>query len=69
MIFFLSCKNETDAPCICTKEYVPVCAGGKYYSNVCLARCDGYKDDEIILINLTSEEVEGNISLEGYCSN
>ena len=36
------CGNGNDPePCICTKEYRPVCCEGTTYSNSCVAGCSG----------------------------
>lgn len=37
---------ETQIPCVCTNEYVPVCVNGKEFSNSCRAACAGYTSNE-----------------------
>ncbi|EQC43978.1 Kazal-type serine protease inhibitor [Bacteriovorax sp. Seq25_V] len=39
-----SVKSTTESSsegCICPMNYEPVCAGGKTYSNICMAQCEG----------------------------
>ena len=36
-----SARFEVSCACPCTKEYWPVCCGGKTYSNKCTAECNG----------------------------
>lgn len=38
----------TDVPCICTREYIPVCYKGQNYGNPCEARCAGARDSELV---------------------
>merc|ERR1712176_671551 len=38
--------TTTDAPCVCTKEYMPYCCDGNEYGNGCMAACDGYDVDD-----------------------
>ncbi len=37
---------ENNLNCTCTNEYDPVCVNGKEYSNICIARCAGYTENE-----------------------
>ena len=50
LLLFISCSNEEQL-CACTKEYMPVIAGGEQYNNFCLATCAGYDEDEITILN------------------
>lgn len=38
----------TDGPCICTREYSPVCYNGRNFGNKCEAICAGARDHEVI---------------------
>ena len=60
-----SCKSEEI--CTCTEEYKPVCAGDNQYRNPCFAKCDGYKDSEIIIL-LSQEEIEIGMLISVDCS-
>ena len=60
-----SCKSEEI--CTCTEEYNPVCAGDNQYRNHCFAKCDGYKDSEIIIL-LSQEEIEIGMLISVDCS-
>lgn len=40
-VFMRSMPMQSRAPCMCTREYAPVCADGKQYSNSCQAECAG----------------------------
>ena len=53
--------------CICTEKYNPVCAGDNQYRNPCFAKCNGYKDSEIIAL-LSEEEIETGILISVDCS-
>ncbi|XP_022653892.1 uncharacterized protein LOC111247353 [Varroa destructor] len=37
-----------NVPCICTREYIPVCYKGQNYGNPCEARCAGARDSELV---------------------
>ena len=55
VLLFFSCKKQQQEPCLCTKEYRPVCAGGQQFSNPCLAECAGYDPDEIVALGDTEQ--------------
>ena len=50
LLLFIFCSYE-EKICACTKEYMPVIAGGEQFTNFCLATCAGYDEDEIIIFN------------------
>ena len=39
-------RLEVSCPCMCTKEFQPVCCNGQTYSNKCLAACNGCERPE-----------------------
>lgn len=49
LLLFISCTDKEDF-CACTKEYMPVIAGGEQYNNFCLATCAGFDEDEITIL-------------------
>lgn len=51
-------KNEAVEECVCYLLYAPVCAGGKAYDNDCMARCDGYTDEEMTPIDWVDGQTE-----------
>tara|TARA_B100000925_G_scaffold49964_1_gene32562 strand:+ start:1628 stop:1891 length:264 start_codon:yes stop_codon:yes gene_type:complete len=67
LLLFISCSNEEQL-CACTKEYMPVCAGGEQYSNFCKATCAGYSEDEISVIEIPQEEIDRGILISVDCS-
>ena len=48
-LLFMCCTNKEEL-CACTKEYMPVIAGGEQHNNFCLATCAGYDEDEITIL-------------------
>jgi len=60
LVLLISCKEkkEEEAPCVCYLLYAPVCAGGKVFDNDCMARCEGYTDDEITSIKWEGQDPE-----------
>jgi hypothetical protein len=41
-------QARTEAGCVCTMEFRPVCVSGKQYSNPCVARCAGALERDIV---------------------
>lgn len=64
-LLFISC---TEDECLCTEEYMPVCAGGVQYSNVCKATCAGFEESEISTIQIPQEEIDRGILVSVDCS-
>ena len=70
----MCCTNKGEL-CACTKEYMPVIAGGEQYNNFCLATCAGYDEDEIINMRVKPSHKEilkkkadkENLSVSTYC--
>jgi len=61
LVLLIGCKEkkeEEEAPCVCYLLYAPVCAGGKVFDNDCMARCEGYTDDEITSIKWEGQDPE-----------
>ena len=67
ILLFLGCKKQKDTPCVCTREYKPVCAGDTQYANPCMARCAGYKTAEMTFI-LTQAQIDSGMLVSVDCS-